>query len=141
MERHFYSLYLMKSYFSAKRAFLFISLCCLSAPAIAECSNDELLEYARVDEVLAEYKDSYIEANLAFKKYNETNAVEDATKYCQLHRQNLQLSQEWLSIDAEIEEACPIFYRKGGENDGKNMFNTNQPLHQNQVDICDANGL
>jgi hypothetical protein len=125
----------------AKRAFLFTSLCCLTAPAIAGCSNDELLEYARVDEVLAEYKDSYIEANLAIEKYKETNALEDVTKYCQLQRQNLQLSQEWLSIDAEIEKACPIFYSKGGGDDGKVMFNTNQPLHQNMVDTCEANGL
>ena len=131
----------MKSYFSAKRAFLFISLCCLTAPAIAECSNDELLEYARVDEVLAEYKDSFVEAKLASDKFDKTKALEDATKYCQIQRRNLQLSQEWLSIDAEIKKACPVFYSKGGGNDGRVMFNTNQPLHQKQVDICDSNSL
>ena len=125
----------------AKRAFLFISLCCLTAPAIAGCSDDEILEYARVDEVLAEYKDSFVEVKLASDKFDKTKALEDATKYCQLQRRNLQLAQEWLSIDAEIKKACPIFYNEGGGDEGKVMFNTNQPLHQKQVDICEANGL
>ena len=125
----------------AKRAFLFISLSFLTAPAIAGCSDDEILEYARVDEVLAEYKDSFVEVKLASDKFDKTKALEDATKYCQLQRRNLQLAQEWLSIDAEIKKACPVFYSKGGGNDGRVMFNTNQPIHQRGVDACEANGL
>jgi len=125
----------------AKRAFLLISLCCLTTPAIAGCSDEKLKEYLRLDDVLEEYHDYFDEVNLAFKKFNETNAREDAAKFCQTQRRSLQLSQEWLSLIAELEKACPIFYNEAGEWDGRNMFNTNQPLHQREVDACEANGL
>ena len=132
----------MNFYTSAKRAFLFISLCCLTAPAIAGCSDDEILEYARVDEVLEEYQDAFDEGKLAFKKFNETNAQEDIVKYCQIQRKNIQQTQEWLSIDAQLEKACPIFWSKSkGGVEGRAMFNTNLPIHQREANVCEANGV
>lgn len=119
---------------------MLISLCCLSAPAIAECSKNELLEYVRIDEVLAEYKDSYAEAEIAYEKFRETQTLEDVTKYCKIQRKNIQLTQEWLSLDAQLGRSCPVFYSKL-KGDAKVMFNTNLPVHQREVDACEANGL
>ena len=109
----------MKFYYSAKRALLFISLCCLSAPAIAACSDEELLEYTRVDDALMEYKESFKKTKPALDKAAKSNSREDLAKYCQIERQNNQLSLEWISIDDKIKKACPVFYSKSkGGNEG-----------------------
>ena len=142
MDIHYYSLYLMKFYYSAKRALLFISLCCLSAPAIAACSDQELLEYDRVDDALMEYKESFKKTKPALDKAAKSNSREDLAKYCQIERQNNQLSLEWISIDDKIKKACPVFYSKSkGGNEGRKMFNNNQPRHQKVVDACVVDGF
>ena len=140
---HSNSLYLMMLYSSAKRTFVFISLCCLSAPAIAACSDEELREYVQVDVILMEYKKSFKKSRLVFGQFAESQSRADGAKYCQLERRNNKLSLQWLSLDGKLKEACPIFYSKWLQ-DGKearDLFNNNQPRHQRVVDGCEVDGL
>lgn len=132
----------MKFYPSAKQAFMFISLCCLSAPAVAACSNDELRKYVKVDNILEDYKEVFVKARRAYEQATESESRADAVKYCQLERQMNNLSLEWLSLDRKLKQACPIFYAEWAI-DGKearDLFNNNQPRHQKVDDACVIDG-
>tara|TARA_B100001057_G_scaffold433094_1_gene461743 strand:- start:38 stop:436 length:399 start_codon:yes stop_codon:yes gene_type:complete len=128
----------MKFYSSAKLAIAFISLCCISVPAIAACSDNELKKYARLDDVLIEYKELFKEA---MRLISEDG---DAVKYCQLEKRLNKLSLEYISVDKKLKEACPVFYSNEWLQDGKkarDLFNHNQPKHQAQIDACAAQGI
>lgn len=115
---------------------MFISLCCLSAPAIAACSDVELRKYTQADDILGGYQESFKKMRRALDQAAKSNPREDAAKYCQLECRNNQLSLEWLSLDGKPKEDCPIFYG-GWLQDGKearDMFNNNKLRHQRVVE-------
>ena len=128
----------MKFHSSAKLAIVIMSLCCISAPATAACSNKELNEYTRADDILIEYKELFKEA------LRVLSDRQDEVKYCQLERRLNELSLEWLSVDKKLKEACPVFYSNEWLQDGKkarDLFNYNKTKHQGAIDVCVANGI
>ena len=111
MERHFYSLYLMKFNSLAKRAFLLISLCCLTTPAIAECSKDEYeFQTGNLMSIFTEQKDLSVSYKKAGKKFAKSNSSEDLAKYCQINKRTNQLNRAYLSVDTALEKSCPFNY-------------------------------
>ena len=123
---------------SAKLLVVLISLCCISPPAMADCSDDELKKYTRMDDILMEYKELFKEAE---RVHSERH---DVVTYCRLQRRLNKLSLEWLSVDKKLKEACPVFYSNEWLQDGKkarDLFNHNKTLHQGAIDACVANGI
>ena len=138
MERHFYSLYLMKFNSLAKRAFLLISLCCLTTPATAECSKDEYeFQLGTLRSIFTELKD------LGDKKMEVVKKDEGQAKFCQIEKRMKQLNRAYLSVDTAFEKSCPRNYEKH-RSAFKNYRDTcikNKSLLQNDVDICTKRGF
>ena len=143
MERHFYSLYLMKFNSLAKRTFLLISLSCLTTPAIAECSKDEYeFQFGTLKSIFTEIIDLSVQFE-AGKKAAKSNSSEYNTKSCQIVRRVNQLNRAYLSVDTAFEKSCPRNYEKH-RSAFKNYRDTcikNKSLLQNDVDICTKRGF
>ena len=138
MERHFYSLYLMKFDSLAKRTFLFISLCCLSAPAVAECSKDEYeFQLGTLKSIFTELKD------LGDKKMEVVKKDEGQAKFCQIEKRMKQLNRAYLSVDTALEKSCPSNYEKYRSNFkiGRDICIKAKSIHQKNVDICTKDGF
>ena len=121
-----------------KRALIFISMCCLSAPAIAACSKDELQKFDKLDDILVDYKELFKKGRQALDQATKSESTADAIKYCELEWEMNELSLQWLKLDRLLKETCPIFYTKWiieGE-EARDLFNNNQPRHQAVVDAC-----
>lgn len=128
---------------AAKRVLMFIFMCCLSVPPVFACSNKELKKYAKLDDILVEYKELYPKFVEAYKKTVETDLMTDAVRVCKVSRELNNLSLEWLGLDQKLERACPVFYVKWvteGE-EARDMFGNNQVRHQSVVDNCMDNEL
>jgi hypothetical protein len=105
---------------------------------MADCSDDELNKYIRMDDILMEYKELFKEAERVHSKR------QDVVTYCRLQRRLNKLSLEWLSVDKKLKEACPVFYSNEWLQYGKearDLFNHNKTLHQGAIDACVANGI
>ena len=128
----------MRLHSSAKLLVVLISLCCISSPVMADCSDDELNKYIRMDDILIGYKELFKEAERVHSKRH------DVVTYCRLQRRLNKLSLEWLSVDKKLKEACPVFYSNEWLQYGKearDLFNHNKTLHQGAIDACEANGI
>ena len=121
-----------------KRALIFISMCCFSAPAIAACSKGELQQFDKLDDILVEYKELFEKARQAFGQATKSESRADAIRYCELEWEMNELSMEWLKLDSILKETCPIFFTEwlieGKE--ARDLFLSNQPRHQVVVDGC-----
>ena len=144
MERHFYSLYLMKFNSLAKRAFLLISLCCLTTPATAECSKDEYeFQIDTLTRITTEQKDLSVSGQKALEKFAKSNSSEDEAKYCQITKRMNQLNRAYLSVDTALEKSCPFSYNsnKSWWEKYRDYYIKNGSRLQKNVDICTKRGF
>ena len=122
----------------AKRTFLFISLCCLSAPAIAECSKDEYeFQLGTLKSIWTELKD------LSDKKMEVVKKDEGQAKFCQIEKRLKQLNRAYLSVDTALEKSCPSNYEKYRSTlkNSRDIFIKGKSMHQKNVDICIKDGF
>ena len=122
----------------AKRTFLFISLCCLSAPAMAECSKDEYeFQLGTLKSIWTELID------LGDKKMEAVKKDEGQAKFCQIEKRMQQLNRAYLSVDTALEKSCPSNYEKYRSTlkISRDIFIKGKSMHQKNVDICTKNGF
>jgi hypothetical protein len=127
----------------AKRAFLLISLCCLSAPAVAECSKDEYeFQTFTLKRIFTEQIDLDEKRLEAGRKFAKSNSSEDEAKYCQIRKRMNKINRAYLSVDTALEKSCPFIYNNIQEwKKLRDLHIKNGSILQREVDICTKRGF